>query len=141
MSAYNITALPTTLVEVLWSRIAPSLSLVVSKLPNELDISAIKDKAVNGDILIVIVSQKSEIIAAITLEIKVFDSGLKVMYIPAIGGTDFFEWEDDLFNAIKGLSRLYECTEIRAVAARLGWHKLAKTRQWEEVYTTFKFKL
>ncbi len=141
MSNHNITAIPATLIEIVWPLISDKLSLVVDKVPNELSLNSIKEKALKGETLVVVVSKESNVLAAITLEIKVFDTGLKAMYIPAIGGEEFFEWETEVFDAIKGLSKLYDCQEVRAVAARTGWHRLAKNRQWEEVYTTFKFKL
>lgn len=143
MKKFDITAVPTTLITAIWPNVSVHLEKVVSKIPDEWTMESIYNKAKAGESLIVVVTdiETGEIVAAIVLEIKLFDSGLKTLFVSAIAGVSFFEWEDQLFEAVKAFAKIHDCKQIRAVAARKGWFSVAKNRPWEEVYTTFKYKL
>lgn len=140
---YDITAVPATLVKSLWPKLLPHLEKVVGKIPDEASLDSMLIKAQLGESLIVVVteSESGNMVAAIVLEIKLFDSGLRTLFVSAIGGCKFFEWEDQLFESVLNFAKIHNCQQIRAVAARSGWFKVAKNRPWEEVYTTFKYKV
>ena len=140
MSEYKIAAIPQMLVETIWDRLTPHIERVVKIVDEETTIEHVKNKAISGDLLILAICKDVDIIAAITLDIRDFDTGMKALYIPMLGGDEFFEWYEQAFEIIKTIAKSFGCSQIRA-AGRRGWPRALKSIGWEEQYTIIKYDM
>lgn len=131
-----ISAIPVTLVEVLWPQIEPHFISPCRMSNNETTPDSIKQKALAGDLLILTMSKGEKIVAALTLEVMTFDTGKKSMFIGSVGGKYLNEWMDRALSIIKAIAKDFGCTEIRGGSARKGWMKKLKDTGFKETYTT-----
>lgn len=135
---YIISAIPVTLIDVVWPQVEPLLMMPIDVSHGECDIEVIYQQLKNGNILLLTVSDGPDIIAVMTLEVRVFDSGLRTLYVPLIGGTDMEKWLSRAMSIVKAIAKDFDCTELRGVAVRKGWLRVLKNAGWEEVSTTVK---
>ena len=138
MSEYKIAAIPQTLVEAVWDRLTPHIERVIAIVDEETTIEHVKSKALSGNLLVLAICKDSDIIAALTLDIRDFDTGMKALYIPMLGGDEFFDWYEQAFEVVKAIAKDFKCTQIRA-AGRRGWTRALKSIGWEEQYTVIKY--
>jgi len=140
MSEYKIAAIPQTLVKSIWDRLAPHIARVIEIVDEETTIEHVKTKAISGDLLILAICKCDDIVAVLTLDIRDFDTGMKALYIPMLGGDEFFNWYEQAFEVVKAIAKDFKCTQIRA-AGRRGWPKALKSIGWEEQYTVIKYNV
>lgn len=138
--SYKIAAVPQTLVESVWHMLEPHIKRVVEIVDEETTIDTVKEKAICGDVLLLAISKESDIIAVMTLDIRDFDTGMKALFIPMLGGDEFFEWFDQAFAVVKAIAKDFGCSQIRA-AGRRGWTKALRPHGWEEQYTIIKYDI
>ena len=136
--SYQIAAIPVTLVEVLWDRLLPHIQRVVDIAPDELTVEKIKERSLTADIVLTTISKGSNIIGVITLEIRTFDTGIRALYLPVIGGNEMFDWMDQYLDVAHAIAKDFNCQQIRGLAARKGWMRVLKDKGFEEVYTAVK---
>lgn len=135
---YKIAALPQTLVDPLWPNLEPHLARVVELVSDETSLEIVKQKAISGEVLILVVVKGPDIIAVLTGDIRDYDTGLKVMHIGMLGGDDFFEWRNQMQDVLVAISMDFCCDQVRIVG-RKGWQRALKDIGWEEQYTVMKF--
>lgn len=135
--SYKIAALPQTLIEPVWPMITPHLEKVLDLVSDELTLEGIKSKAISGDILILTVCKGPDIIAALTLEIRTYETGLRVLHLPHLGGDEFFEWRPQMDTVVESIAKDFDCHQLRIVGRR-GWIKALKDLGWEEHYVVVK---
>jgi hypothetical protein len=133
VTGYLISAIPPTLVDVVWSECIPYIQAVVDVSHDEITLNSVKSRCLKGDSLLLVTSKNGEIIGATLLEIRTFDSGVKAMYIPVVGGTEADMWMDQFFDVVKAIAKDFGCRELRGLAARSGWVRKLRSRGWEEV--------
>lgn len=138
---YIISALPVTMVEFMWNRLVPFIESALSKAPDEETLDNLKENALNGSTLLVIVSKGEEIMSVLTMEVREFPSGMKALYLPVIGGTDLLGWIDQFLSVADAIARDFGCKEVRGMAARKGWMKVIQSRGFEESYVIVKKKV
>lgn len=136
-----IAAIPATLVELVWPQVEPLLMKAVERSHGEADINALKSTTLLGDTLIVTVSEGTKIIAASTLEVRQFDTGLKTLYVSFVGGERIGEWLHRFFEVCKAIAKDLNCSELRAVSVRKGWMRKLQALGWEEISTVIKCEL
>lgn len=136
--SYQIAAIPANLVNIMWDRVKPHIDRVVAIAPDEIDSEIVKQRALVGDLLIVTISKCADIVAALVLEVREFDTGIKALYIPVVGGDELSEWMDQFLDVAHAIAKDFECTQLRGIAARKGWLKVLQTKGWEEVCTIIK---
>jgi len=120
---FNLAAIPANMVSLIWDKIEPTLQRVVSVSNRELTLEGIKKRCINGSNLIVTVCLENEIVAVTVLDVVEFESGLRAMYIPVVGGEYMNEWLEDAFVIAKAIAKDLNCTEVRGLAVRKGWMK------------------
>lgn len=141
MSQYKVAAIPVTLIEALWDRLVPHLERVVAIVEDEINIDKVKEHAMNGDVLLVTICKGPDIIAVLTMDVRVFDTGIKALYLPMIGGDEMYEWADQFLTVAKAIAKDFGCTQLRGMAARKGWTRFVKERGWQESYMVIKCEL
>ena len=141
MKQYNITVVPPGLVEVLWDAMYPHLIKVIDLAAGDISEQSIKNRALSGNGIIVVVSDGDEVLAVTTAEVVTYDSGLKSFLIPVLGGHDIHEWGPQWFEHMKALAKHLGCSELRGLAARNGWLRLLKDYGWKESHTVITCKL
>lgn len=132
-TGYVIAAIPPTLIDVVWSECVKYVQDVVDVSHDEITVDSVKQRCLDGHSLLLIVSRQGEIIAVNLLELRTFDSGIKALYVPVVGGTDMDIWMDQFLDVVKAIAKDFGCRELRGLAARPGWVRKLKSRGWEEV--------
>lgn len=144
VSKYNIVAIPTNMVDMLWTKLEPLLQLVADISPkNEFSLEHVKERAKKGDTLIIAVCLAEDIIAALTLEVMIFPAGKKSLCLPMIGGEFMEEWMLDFLDLAKAIAKDFNCTELRGFAVRKGWLRKARihNQDWHEEYAVVTHQL
>lgn len=129
------------MVELLWDQMLPMINLVIEKAPDDLVAETIKSRCVNGHNMAVIVYEEGVILAVNILDVRELDSGMKVLYVPVIGGTRLDEWSAEFMTILKQAAKDYGCEELRGMAVRKGWMTKLKPLGWEEMFTTVRCKI
>jgi hypothetical protein len=137
---YKIAAIPQTLVEPIWDKILPHIKRVVDIFDDETTVEHVKNKAIAGDLLILAICRGANIVAVLTLDIRELDTGIRALYMPMLGGDEFFDWYEQTFEVVKAIARDFKCTQIRA-AGRRGWIRAVKPIGWKEQYTIIKYDM
>lgn len=135
--SYKIAALPQTLIEPMWNSVVPHLERVIELVADETSLDSIFQKSLSGEMLIILICEGASIIAAVTAEIRIYDSGFKALHIPQLGGDKFFEWRDQLDSVLNAIAKDFNCSQLRIVGRR-GWIKALKDLGWEEQYVVLK---
>lgn len=135
---YIISAIPVTLIDVIWPQVEPLLLKPIGLSHGECDIVSVYNSIRKGNVLLLTVSLKSKIVAVLTVDVRTFESGLRTLYIPLIGGTDMPKWFDRAMYIIEAIAIDHNCTELRGIAVRKGWLRILEKDGWEEVSVTVK---
>ena len=133
-----IAAIPATMIDLIWPKVLPWLEKPIDLSHDEVCISSLKDELKSGKQLLCTVSRDTDVIGVFTLDVRVFDSGLRAMYIPLVGGTEIDKWMERGFKIIEAIAKDYNCTELRGISVRKGWLRKLKDKGWEEVSTTVR---
>jgi len=141
MSEYNFTVVPMNLILVLWDQLVPHLFPVVEVGNGEITLESIKARAMSNSSIIITVTLDDEIVAVTTAEVVTYDSGLRSLLIPVIGGKGLFDWGEDWWSMHVALAKDLGCTELRGLAVRSGWMKILKERGWVENHVVITHKL
>ena len=140
---YNFTVVPTSLLEYLWPEVSKLLLPVINVSGNELSLDSVKTTVLNNKSTLIVVTKEDTMCGVTTLEVQTFDTGLKVLYIPIIGGSSIDEWGEQFFCMCKDLALQSGCSELRGMAARTGWLRKLKQHDlhWESCYEVIKYNL
>ena len=141
MSRYIMGLVPIPLLEVLWDKMEPHIQRVVNVAHGEVTLLSVKNRLLTGTSLAVVVCLDEDIVAVNLLEIRVFDSGIRSMYVPVVGGNYMDEWADQFLEIAKAIAKDFNCTELRGLAARKGWTRFLASRGWEEVSIALRCKI
>ena len=135
---YIISAVPVTLIDVVWPQCMEHIQRVVEKAHGEITLDSVKARLMTGNSLLITISKGVDIVACNVLEVRVMDSGLRALYIPITGGNDLDQWMPRFLEVAKAIAKDYQCTELRGLAVRKGWMRVLKSHGWEEVHTVIK---
>ena len=134
MNTLKIAVVPAVMVEVIWPLVLPLIQLVVEKAPDEVDVDIMKQALIDGQEWMVTISDGPEIVAVNILKIHVFDTGVRTLYIPIIGGSRMDEWMKPFLDMAHAAARDMNCTELRGIACRKGWLRKLKDYDWYRVH-------
>jgi len=132
----KISAIPASLIDVVWPTVSGQLDRVVKKAPGELDLNVTKDYLLTGKNLLLCVSRDQDILASIVLDVRTFDGGTKCIFIQMAGGDELDLWMDRVVEITNAIGIDYKCDEMRIVCARKGWTR--KFPDWEEAHVTIR---
>ena len=136
-----VACVPPVLVELLWDKIEPHVQRVIEVAGDELHMPTFKKRLLLGETLVLSVSQGQEMLAAITLDVREFDTGLRALYIPIVGGEKMESWMDRVIEVAIAIAKDHNCTELRGLAARKGWLKKLAPLGWQEVQTVVSLQI
>ena len=138
MDSLNISAIPITLIEVVWDRCVPHISRVVERSHGELSLESVKGTLLSGNSMLITISDGSDIIAVNIVQVRTMDTGLKCLYIPITGGDRLDEWMPRFLEVAKAIGKDLECTELCGLAVRRGWMKKLAPQGWEFVHEVIR---
>jgi hypothetical protein len=139
MNEYKLSVLPINMIEYMWPVLSPYLQRVVDLAPAEFNLDTMKQFTLNGGATICLITQSAELRIVLTLEVRTFQTGTKVLYVPLISGDHMEECFDYVFEQIKNAAKELGCSEIRGLAARPGW--LRRLPDWDQAYTVISYNL
>jgi len=142
MSNLIISAVPVTLVELLWSQCVPIFERVVKKAPKDLSLDGIKSRLLSGNSMLMTIAEGDKVIAVGTLETDEYETGHKVLYIPTIAGDRMEDWMDRFIEISHAIARDLNCVEIRG-KGRKGWLRTLKKNsdEWYDVSSLVGIKV
>jgi hypothetical protein len=125
-----------------WGELLPHIERIVKLNNDEFTTESIKGRAVSGNgLMIAVVNAENEIIAVNTVEVVVYDSGLRALLIPVLVGSAVIEWGEALLGLCTDIAKQFNCTELRAMAIRNGWIKLLKDYGWQEKHAVIVMQI
>jgi len=137
----NISLIPPDLIDVVWPQCVPLFRKVEEDTPTDVSVDRLYRYLKEGDNSLIVVSEGTEIVAAVSCLLEELDTGLKVLYFPHIGGSKLNLWMDDFMIFADDLARRLGCVEIRGMATRRGWLRALKNHGWNEHYTVIKHEV
>ena len=139
----SFSVVPPAIVSVIWDKIQPYLKPVAEVSSGDLTEESIYNDMVNGINITIIVMDAGKIIGVNTVQVHTFNSGLKCLYVPIIGGERIDEWGEEFFCMCKKFAKEQGCTELRGMAARGGWLRKLKQHDlhWHSCYEVIKYDL
>jgi hypothetical protein len=140
MKKHAFSIVPIPLVRPLWSKLEPHIRRVVEASAGEITVESVMLKAMRGqcDIVTVVSNITGYIVAVNTIEICTYDSGMKALLIPVVGGTEAFEWGPDFLAECNQLAKVSGCTEMRGFSTRESWKRVLKDYGWKESHFVIK---
>jgi hypothetical protein len=134
MSNHAFVVIPISLIRALWPVMQPLMQLVVDASAGEITCDSLLDKAMRGacSIVAVIRIDSGAMVAVNTVEVCTYDSGMKALLIPVVGGTEAFEWGPDFLAECNRLAKDLGCKEMRGFSTRESWKRVLKDYGWHE---------
>lgn len=133
-----ISAVPPSLVPLIWDKVLPHIEKPIKLSHGEVTVESIKKRLEIGQAMLITVSRGTTIIAVNTVEVREYESGVRTLAIPLIGGSEMNEWMDRFLDIVKAIAKDLNCTELRGIAARKGWMRVLRSKGWEELSTVIK---
>ena len=130
----NFCMIPIQLIPVLWDEIAPLLLSPVEKSNGEATLESVYDRAMDGVSSIHLLTLDNEILAAFTLEVMTFESGLKSLAVPLIGGRALIKNGDEFMAYMRRIARQLGCDNLRGMSARSGWLRTISKYGWKTAH-------
>lgn len=140
MKNHIFSIIPINLIPTLWPQLLPLVQLVVDASAGEITCDSVLNKALKGDcsLVAVIRADNGAIVALNTIEVCTYDSGMKALLIPIVGGTEAFEWGPDFLAECNQLAKELGCTEMRGFSTRESWKRVLKDYGWAESHFVIK---
>lgn len=136
--SYHFAIVPTNLIEVMWDKIEPHVQRVVDASAGEITAETVKQKALEDKSSIVVVCKGDMIVAVNTIEVCTYDSGMRALLIPVVGGTEAFEWGPAFLSECNQLAKSLGCSEMRGFSTRESWKRVLKNYGWYESHFVIK---
>ena len=136
-----ITAVPATLIELIWDKVEPLIKLVEDKSPEDVVGKVTKEHLLAGNLLLIVIYRGTDIIAINILDVRTLDSGIKILYITITAGTEMELWMERFLVIAEAIAKDYGCVELRGLAVRNGWLRKLKPYGWDELFTTIRYKI
>jgi len=138
---YIFAIVPPILVGVLWDKITPHLQRVVDASAGEISLESIKQRALEGNTTFVLVLKDDFVVAVNTVEVEIYQSGLKALHIPVVGGNEAFIWGPKFLEFAEEIAKSLGCIEMRGFSTRESWKRVLKGYGWEESHFVIKKKV
>lgn len=137
MNNYKLAIIPPALIPVVWDYVYPMLLDICDLANGEMTPDTILARCERGDSILLSVVLEETIKCVISLEVVVYDSGLRTLLVAFVSGEGMNEWflqvEDFCVNMAKNLN----CTEIRGMAVRDGWGRFLKDKQYKQTHVIY----
>ena len=135
---FNVAAIPANVIDLIWDQVLPILDKVIAVSHQEVTAEGIKGRCLSGQNMMVTICEGNTIIAVTVLEVVAFETGLRALYIPIVGGSRMNEWLESSFEVAKAIAKDMNCTEIRGLIVRPGWFKQLFKMNWQTITTVMR---
>lgn len=137
----KISIVPPNMVEMVWKDVGPLIQKVIDLVPDNFDTHVQQQYLVNGEKTLLVVTEDEKLIAVITAEITIFETGTKILYVPIVSGSRMKEWMEDVMIVLKNIATLEHCTQIRGQGLSRAWMKKMAKYGLKEISTIYKIDL
>jgi hypothetical protein len=138
-SLYMVSAVESSMVEVMWPLLEPMILPALEHSNGELDVDTVRDNLIDKIFLAVTVSLGASIESVLVLEINEFVTGKKIMNI-ALGCGFLGPFRKDLLKVLDELAFEKGCEEIYIIG-RPGWAKELKNDGFNTIHTVISRKV
>ena len=135
---FKFVCVPVDLVEVLWDKIEPHVQRVVDASAGEITNETTKNKALQGRGMFILVTMGAEVVAVNMVEVETYESGLKALLIPVVGGHEAFLWGPAFLEFAEVIAASSGCSEMRGFSTRESWKRVLKNYGWAESHFVIK---
>lgn len=136
----NIAYVKPEMVDMIWPQVENMVELAVAESNDECSADEIKFKLEQSIMLMATITIDNKIVAALTFDTRVFDSGKKVLLIITAGGTLLSEWMDAVDKVTTELAKRQGCSELYIIG-RKGWLRTLKDIGYTHVHTVLSKKV
>ena len=141
MPDINISAVPPSLIDVIYPMVEHHMIRAIARAENDITSETTKRRLKNGEAMLIVICDDDEIIAVNTLEVTEFETGHRALYIPITAGERMSEWLDDFLKMAMDIARDLNCVELRGISCRPGWIKALKSHGWYNINTVIGCKV
>ena len=114
---------------------------IIDLNPGYATVEGIVDRIHNhGSILTLISDDSGDLKAIVVADIITVDTGMKVLVVPHVAGSDVRSWYDTMVESMHELARANNCQTILA-SGRRGWEKLGKASGGSVIQSTIEWTL
>lgn len=131
---FTVAAIKPENVVFMWPIVKSMLARAITHSNGEIEIDEILKRAIDGEVLIVTISEEKEVVAAIAIEQRDFNSGKRILNLTLVGGNNMSSWMDKFSEIANNLAKDYNCDEIYIVG-RPGWTRTLRRLGFETIHT------
>ncbi len=133
---YKVTHVPCEHVPMEWGRVYDLLAPAVKRSGGRWTMGDLLSALCTNNQSLWIAYDDERIVGAMTTQIVTYPNK-KMLAFPFIGGTEFSEWWDDMWNLMEQVASDCDCDGIEAVA-RFGFWPFLKTKGIKKSYITYE---
>jgi len=138
---FRVSAIPIAEVPNYWPLVKHFFEILVARNPETMSIEVLEERLVEGDYILIILTEGSEIKLALTADVVNTDSGKRILEFPHFCGTDMDKWLPVLMDNMADLAKDFECWAVRTVHSRLGMGKTLKQYGGKVTSVTVEFNV
>ena len=135
-----VSAIKPEMVPLMWPLVSDMLNGAIDHANGELDEKDVFSRIIKGSMLLVTISQGSDIIAALGLEQRDFGTGKRILNVTLAGGSNAKDWIEQMDDVVHELAKDYKCDEVYIIG-RKGWTRVLRDLGYETIHTVVSKKV
>ena len=136
----TLIVVPVDMLGMVWGDVEPKLQMAVDFSNGELTTKILYDKISNKDLLLIAVTEGETLVSAVTVEMRRYQTGKKILNICCAGGDRLEEWISMMDDKADELAIQHNCDEVYVIG-RNGWVKRLKSLGYSQAYTVVTRKV
>lgn len=117
-----------------WDSIWKMVGLSIAHSNGELNEESFKRKVEDGEMCVAVVFNDVKAVAAVTMDVFNFDTGLKVLNLGGAGGEHAEKWIHQVSDLANEVAKSLGCTQVYVIG-RQGWMRKLKHLGYNHVHT------
>lgn len=138
---FLISEVPAALVPVIWPIVADLFTPSIKLSDGECSLGPALDRLLSEENRLIVVTKGHEIVLAYTVKVITYETGLRELAVPLIGGTNLEDLKVSFMPMISDIARRNNCSSIVMQGARAGWARKLKPYGWEPVREILKYRV
>ena len=135
----HITVVPTEVLDVVWTQVKPMIEMAIKTTRPRYDINSVRYALDNGELLLWLVLDGTEPVAALTTRIADYPHS-RGLCLDWIGGKRMREWLPMAHDIMRKYAYDNDCTHLEGYG-RKAWGRWLEKYGWEPEYTAFRMEL
>lgn len=119
----KLIAVPPEDVPLFWKLTRHHFQALVDQFPEHLTLEGFESRLVEGDYILLLMTEGERILMALCAEVVVADTGMLTLALPHCSGPGLDEYLPVLAEGLIDLADSLGCTYIRTIGSRPGWEK------------------